>query len=114
MSFYETREMHKKEYLRTRYFVGRYDEVRDAILKAAKDLNYDVLSEDEGRKEIFIENDCSIVITITSFGREHGVDLNCDTYSFFDFGKGKRRIIEFYNQIGRYVNLKGVSLHPWN
>jgi len=113
MSFYETREMHKKEYLRTRYFIANYDQMFNLVLKIAKERGYHILDQNYERKEIFIEGDCSMVITITSFGREQGVDINCDTYSFFDFGKGKRRIKEFYEAIGREVQYKGSGLHAW-
>ena len=111
MSFYETRETHRKEALRTHYYIATYDQMFDICLKVAEERNYRILDKNYERKEIFIEGDCSIVITITSFGREQGVDLNCDTYSFFDFGKGKRRITEFYNAIGQKASFKGTGLH---
>ena len=111
MSYYETRENHRKEELRTRYFISTMENMIDVITATAEYLGYRVLNKNMTYHEIFIEGDCSMVITVTSFGREQGVDINCDTYRFIDFGKGKRRIREFYIELGKRVALKGVGLH---
>ena len=109
--YYETREKHPKEYLKTRYYIATFDEIVRVIRKVCETLNYRILNEDLTRREIFVEGDCSIVITISPFGREQGIDLNVDTYTFFDFGKGKRRIKEFYAEVAKHVSYKGVGLH---
>ena len=43
MSFLETREMHSKEALRTRWFQGTYDEIKKAIFEAAEELRLHVV-----------------------------------------------------------------------
>lgn len=113
MAYYETKELHKKEDLRTRYYVGTYDEVRNAILDVAKEMNYVITHVDDTRHEILLDGNASIVVTITSFGRfEQGVDLNVMTAYAYDLGSGKRLIVRFYKALGLKVKLKGVSLHP--
>ena len=113
MAYYETKETHKKEDLRTRYYVGTYEGVRDSIISVAREMNYVVTNIDDVRHEILLDGNASIVCTVTSFGRyEQGVDLNVMTAYAYDLGSGRRLIVRFYKALGLKVKLKGVSLHP--
>ena len=114
MAFYETKETHRKEALRTRYYHGSYEEVKNAVLKVALDFGFQVTDVNDTHHEILLDGSSSIVVTITSASMyEQGVDFNVMTAYAFDFGFGKRLITKLYTALGKYVRLKGVSLHPW-
>ena len=113
MSFLETREMHSKEALRTRWFQGTYDEVKKGIFAAAEELGYGVIDVNDTFKEMLLEGPHVLVIKISSYGRyEHGVDLTLSTKWWLDLGRGKNVVGRFYNHLGKHVKFKGVSLHP--
>ena len=113
MSFLETREMHSKEALRTRWFQGTYDEIKKAIFETAEDLGYGVVEVNDTFKEMLLEGPHVVVIKISSYGRyEHGVDLTISTKWLLDLGRGKNVVTRFYNQLGKHAKFKGVSLHP--
>ncbi len=113
MSFYETRELHSKEAFRTHWYQARYEEIKEAIFKMADDLGYVVVDVNDTFKEMLLEGAHVVIVKITSYNRyEQGVDFNISTNWFFDFGRGKKVVSKLYNQIGKYVKFKGISLHP--
>ena len=113
MVFYETRELHKKVALRTRWYQGKYSEIKDAILKVASEMGYEVIDINDTYQEMLLEGTNTISIKISSYGRyEHGVDFSLSSNLPFDFGMGKRVIVKWYDNLGKYCKFKGVSLHP--
>ena len=113
MSYYETRELHRKLEFRTNWFQGTYDEVKKAIFKAAEELGYGVVDVNDTFKEMLLEGRHVIVVKITSFNKyEQGVDFNVSTKWLLDLGRGKKIVANLYGHIGRHVKFKGVSLHP--
>lgn len=113
MSFFETREMHPKEALRTRWFQGTYEEVKKAIFNAAEELGYGVVDVNDTFHEMLLEGPQVVVVKITSYGRyEHGIDFTVSTKWLLDLGRGKGVVNRLYNHIAKHVKFKGVSLHP--
>lgn len=113
MSFYETREMHKKEILRTRWYHATYADVKKAIFEVADELGYAVVDVNDTYQEFLLEGRAVLVIKVCSYSRyEQGIDFNITTKSFFDFGAGRLKIKEWYDRLGRHLHLKGISLHP--
>ena len=113
MSFFETRESHSKEAFRTRWYQGTYEEVKKAIFSAAEELGYGVIDVNDTFKEMLLEGPHVVVIKISSYGRyEHGIDFTVSTKWLLDLGRGKGVVSRLYDQIGKHVKFKGVSLHP--
>lgn len=113
MSFFETRELHSKEELRTHWYQGRYEEIKEAIFKMADELGYGVIDVNDTFREMLLEGEHVVVVKISSFNRyEHGIDFNISTKWLLDLGRSKRLVSRLYNTISRYAKFKGVSLHP--
>lgn len=113
MSFFETRELHSKEALRTRWFQGTYDQVKKAIFQMAEDLGYGVVDVNDTFHEMLLEGPHVISVKISSYNKyEHGVDFNVTTKWLLDLGRSKTLVTRLYDRIAKYVKYKGVSLHP--
>lgn len=113
MSFFETRELHSKEALRTHWYQGRYEEIKQAIFKMAEDLGYGVIDVNDTFHEMLLEGPHVVIVKITSYNRyEHGIDFNISTNWLLDLGRSKKLVTRIYNQISKYAKFKGVSLHP--
>lgn len=112
MSFFETRELHSKEGLRTNWYQCTYEEVKKAIIKVAEELGYEVLDINDTFREMLLEGDHTIIVKVSSYGRfEQGIDFAVTTKWLFDFGRSEKLVGKLYSHIGKYVKFKGVSLH---
>lgn len=113
MSFFETRELHRKEELRTHWYQCTYQEAKKAIFAIADELGYGVVDVNDTFHEMLLEGPHVIVVKITSYNRyEQGIDFNISTKWLLDLGRGKGLVNGLYNHIGKYAKFKGVSLHP--
>ena len=113
MAIYETHELHSKEALRTHWYQGTYQDVKNGVVKLAKEFGYDIIDINDRFQEMLLEGPAVLVIKVTSYNRyEQGIDFNVTTGGFIDFGKGKKIITKWYEALGRYCKFKGVSLHP--
>ena len=113
MSFFETRELHSKEALRTHWYQGTYEDVKKAVFKMADDLGYGVVDVNDTFKEMLLEGPHVVIVKITSYNRyEQGVDFNVSTSWLLDLGRSKKLATRLYSQISRYAKFKGISLHP--
>ena len=113
MSFFETRELHSKEALRTHWYQGTYEELKKAVFKMAEDFGFGVVDVNDTFKEMLLEGPHVVIVKITSYNRyEQGVDFNVSTKWLLDLGRSKTLVTKLYNQISKYAKFKGVSLHP--
>lgn len=113
MSFFETRELHSKEELRTHWFQCTYQEAKKAIFEAAEELGYSVIDVNDTFHEMLLEGPHVVVVKITSYGRyEQGIDFAVSTKWLLDLGRSKKVVGRLYNSIAKHVKFKGVSLHP--
>ncbi len=112
MSFFETRELHPKEALRTRWYQCSYEEAKTAVMRTANELGYNVVDVNDTFHEMLLEGANDIVVKIVSYTRyEQGIDFTVTTPWLFDLGRSSRLVDRLYTNIGKYVKFKGVSLH---
>ena len=113
MSFFETRELHSKEALRTHWFQCTYQEAKKAIFSVAEELGYGVIDVNDTFHEMLLEGPHVVVVKITSYGRyEQGIDFAVSTKWLVDLGRSKTVVGRLYNSIAKHVKFKGISLHP--
>ena len=113
MSYYGTRELHRKPEFRTRWYQGTYDDVKKAIFQMANDLGYGVVDVNDTFREMLLEGRHVVIVKVTSYNKyEQGIDFNISTKWLLDLGRGKVIVDRLYSQIAKYVKFKGVSLHP--
>ena len=113
MSFYETRELHKKEALRTHWYACSYNEAKEVIISMANVFGFSIVDINDTYQEILLDGRGSLVVKVCSFGKyEQGIDFNFDNHHIIDFGAGARFITKLYSYIGSKLRFKGVSLHP--
>lgn len=113
MAVYETKDIHKFDELKTRYFANSYEQCKTAVLDVAKKLGYEVLNVDDRYNEIYISGKkYSIVIKIVSFNpRDTGVDFYVQSLGMLDLGKGKKHIVMWYDELAKGLQFKGIALH---
>ena len=113
MSFFETRELHRKEELRTNWYQCTYQDAKKAIFAIAEELGYGVIDVNDTFHVMLLEGPHVVVVKITSYGRyEQGIDFAISTKWLVDLGRSKALVRRLYSHIAKHVKFKGVSLHP--
>ncbi|HOW37616.1 MAG TPA: hypothetical protein PLZ76_01755 [Bacillota bacterium] len=109
----ETRELHRDEQLRTRYYRNRFEHCQEALETFAKQEGMTVESVDRVHGEIFLIGprfECIATVSqLTPL--ETGIDLKVN-YPGAGWGKPKKTVLAIYRHLNSALQFKGVSLHP--
>ena len=110
----ETRELHKKDKLRTHYYRNNFDQVKKALEQIAEEDNMQVQNVNRQYGDIYIIADgyeviCS-VIQITPI--ETSVDFKINYFSTFGWGRPEKKAIHLYERLDALLSFKGTLLHP--
>ncbi len=110
---FETSENHEIESLRTRYYRGRNEKV--------KEVAYALIQDEKGRitddiprfsELIFNTSTYSATLTIVSPNiSETAIDIKITTYYTIAGGRGKKIIERLYKYFDNQLPFKGASLH---
>ncbi len=110
----ETRELHEDPSLRTRYYRNNFSQVVAALRELAENNHLEVRDVNEIHKEIYLIGnglDCIVTVVLVT-PIEAGIDFKINLFSTFGFGRPKKKAIQFYDELKKLLNFKGVSLHP--
>ena len=111
---FRSREMHKKEALRTHYYRNNFDAVAEAFKKIAEEENMEIQNIDKKWGEILIIADGYEVIAIVNqiTPIETSVDFKINYFVTFGFNRPDKKAIHLYQRLDGLLNFKGVMLHP--
>lgn len=108
---FETNDFLEKEYA-THYYRCDYNSIKNGISTIAKKLKYDITNIDDQYKEMLLvtRTKGELIITITSVSYyEQSVDIKSTTHHIIPFGRAKKRVKEFYEELNRVVELKRIG-----
>ncbi|MGM9971809.1 MAG: hypothetical protein ACI35W_05315 [Anaeroplasmataceae bacterium] len=111
---YQTSEGASASYLKTRWYKASYQMAKKKVLELIEKLGFTAEVTDDTYGEIFVETPkFDMTITIFEFSiQETSVDLTFESKMLFDFGKSKKIINDFYLELNKSLEFKGLSLHP--
>ncbi len=110
----ETRELHSDPGLRTRYYRNSFSQVIEGLRKLATKNNLDVREVNETHREVYLlGNGFDCIVTVSQITPiEAGIDFKMNYFSSIGFGRPKKKVIQFYEELKTILNFKGISLHP--
>ena len=110
----ETREMHKEEGLRTRYYRNNFDQCLEALKKLANQEQMEIRDVNKTHGEVYmLGNGFDAIVTISQINpAEAGIDLKINFFSSIGWGKPQKKALAFYKFLDTALKFKGVSLHP--
>lgn len=110
---FETKDNHENGLLRTHYYRARYDNVKETILRLAKEKGLSVRSVDDTHKEIYLQSNGYhlIIVLVNTTPAETAVDMKITTYQLIGMKKGIKIISEYYSQLDKKLTFKGVGLY---
>ena len=105
---YETTDSAVDPILVTHYYRNNFNQVKEALMQSAKELDYKVTYENDERKEfVFKHSDSEVIITVININPiETAVDFTVNTSGVFSFGKGKKLIQELYQNLDKRLKVK--------
>lgn len=111
---YQTAERETRNFLKTRWYKASYQMTKKKVLELIQKFGWQAEITDDNYGEIFVETPkFDITITIFEFSiQETSVDMTFESKMIFDFGKSKSIINLFYDELGKLIEFKGLSLHP--
>ena len=109
----ETREMHKNEKLRTRYYKNGIKQIKNVFEKICNEEDMQLQQFDERWGDIYI---CSygyeVFVTVSMISPiESGIDLKVNYFSSMGFNRPEKKIIHLYERLDQMLNFKGTMLH---
>lgn len=110
---FETGENHYIKTLQTRYYRCRYEQAKEAVLKAVEQEKGRVKAMIEQHHEVFFQCPAytsTITIIQTRIG-EIAIDIKVTTYKVLPMGAGKKIIERLYHILDSMLPFKGVSLY---
>lgn len=110
---FETKDNHELAELKTHYYRARYDDVKDAILRYAKEKGMTVRSVDDQHKEIYLQAQKFhlILVLVNPNPAETSVDMKITTYYFIGMKRGIQVINQLYLHLNKKLTFKGVGLY---
>ena len=105
---YETTDSAADLSLVTHYYRNNFNQVKEALMQSAKELDYKVTYENDERKEfVFKNSDSEVIITVITINPiETTVDFTVNTSGIFSFGKGRKLIQDLYQSLDKRLKLK--------
>lgn len=109
----ETSETNRDERLRTRYYKDSATRINEFVKKYLTSKGGKVVSDDPNYGEIFVTSpNFNYTIKIFQFSvSEVAVDLFITSDFLFDFGKTKRELVSFFDELNKNFNFIGTGLH---
>ncbi|HHX78413.1 MAG TPA: hypothetical protein GX695_01510 [Acholeplasmataceae bacterium] len=110
---FETKEDHEMDSLRTRYYRGRNEQVKEVAYALIKNEKGTITDDIPQFSEIiFNTSTYSATLTIISPKMtETAIDIKVTTYYTIAAGRGKKIIERFYKYFDSNLPFKGVSLY---
>ncbi len=109
----ETREHHKKDNLRTRYYRCNFQHVVKAFEKIANEEDIQLQQKNERYKELYLcAYDYEVFVSVVEINpQESSVDLKVNYFSTFGWGKPEKTVNHIYEKLNKILIYKGTSLH---
>jgi len=109
----ETREQHKNENLRTRYYKNNFEQVKNCLEKICKEEDMQLQQVNKKFGDIYIcAYDFEIFATVIEITPiETSVDLKINYFATFGFGKPEKKAIHIYERLNKMLIFKGTMLH---
>lgn len=113
-NFAETKELHRNNELRTRYYKNKYTDIRDVVTNFAKKNNIEIKSINDNHGEIYLQaHKYHVILTIVQINPlETAAEVKVQTYQVMGRNKPKKIVKEIYNELDNNLKFKGISLHP--
>lgn len=110
---YQTSENAKNDFLRTRWFKTNYAKAKQTVLDVLKSYGLSTTDINDDYGEILVEcQEFNLVVTIFEFRvNEVSIDVYIESHYTFDFGKTKKILQGFYNDVAKNIEFLGYSLH---
>ncbi|WP_413379162.1 DUF1499 domain-containing protein [Alkalihalobacillus sp. 1P02AB] len=113
----ETREAHQNDQLKTRYYKGSKEKIMEAVESLIKKNGFRVKrsevergeiigQEQKGTKQLIIVT----VITVRPFKTAVDFSISTDSLLPTDFGKSKKQVISFYEQLDKELTFIGTGI----
>lgn len=109
----ETREMHKKDELRTHYYRNTFEQVVKAFEKICSEEDIQLQQVNKQFGDLYMcAFDFEVFATVLQITpAETSVDMKINFFSLMGFKKPERKIIHLYQRLDHSLNFKGKSLH---
>lgn len=109
----ETREMHKNEKLRTRYYRNNIKQIKGALEKICSEEDMQLQQFDEKWGDIYIcAYSFEVFVSVSQISPiESGVDLKVNYFSTFGFNRPEKKVIHLYERLDKMLTFKGTMLH---
>ena len=106
----ETRELHQKTHLRTRYYRTSYVNLKSIVLAYANVNNINVISEDDIHKEIFLQsNKFHMIVSIVQVTPlESAVDLKVQSYRLIGLFKPDKIILDLFKHLNQKTAVQNL------
>ncbi|KGA97840.1 hypothetical protein AJ85_11990 [Alkalihalobacillus alcalophilus ATCC 27647 = CGMCC 1.3604] len=113
----ETREAHQNDQLKTRYYKGSKEKVMEAVEHLIKKNGFHVKRAELERGEIIGQQQkgtkqliIATVITVRPFKTAVDFSISTDSLLPTDFGKSKKQVISFYEQLDKTLTFIGTGI----
>ena len=110
----ETRELHKKEKLRTHYYRNNFKQIVNAFKEIVEQDNMEIHDVNEQYGDVFLVGDgyevIASVIQLTPI--ETSVDFKVNWFATFGLNRPEKKAIHLYEELDKRLTFKGTVLHP--
>lgn len=109
----ETRELHKKETLRTRYYRNNFDQVVKALKVICDEEDIQMQHIDKRYGDVYmISQNFEVMVTIIQITPiETSVDFKLNYFSTFGYGRPEKKVVHLYERLDKMLTFKGTVLH---
>lgn len=110
---YQTSENAKYDFLKTRWFKTNYNKAKEVVLKVIESYGLKPSDVNDDYGEILVEcQEFNLVVTVFEYKvNEVSIDTYIESHFTFDFGKTKKILLGFYNDVAKNIEFLGYSLH---
>lgn len=108
---FETQDRGIDNVLITHYYDNDYEKAKQAVIDTAVLFGFRVQNVDDNYKEMLIIYPKGEII-VTLFNQSYyvtGIDFKVTTSYILAFGRGRKVIENFYNELGTKLNLKRIG-----
>lgn len=115
MAIFETKENCVEPFMQTHYYKTSYEKMKEVYLKFLNDKQFHIVSIDDHYGEIYAEYGRMSVQAkiIEQTPRETSIDFYINSeYLFGNKKKSYQFIGDFYKELDKNVEFKGLGLHP--
>lgn len=100
---FETKDNHKNEVLRTRYYRTDYEKMKEYLKKVFNDEKFELLSVDDNYHELhFYKVNVEVIVSVFSESYfKQGVDFKVNSNYIISRGRGLKLIDRLYNALDK-------------